>query len=240
MIAGAQAVEVGGVAAISTGTRIALAVLAPVGPLAVALLRYVLPYDTVDDTGAIVQKTYADPGAMSLVLWLTLVATLAIVPGAIAVGRLVRPRAPRLTAVALTLTVPAYLMLPWLATTDQLVWVGAETGTSQASTVALLDSAHPSTAVATGIFVVGHVVGTILLGLAMLRSRRVPAWAAVATMVSQPLHFLTAVIVPNHTIDALAWGLNAVGFAAAGLAILRGSDGEADEDSEHGSAGAAA
>jgi hypothetical protein len=55
----------------------------------------------------------------------------------------------------------------------------------------------------------------------MLRSGRVPAWAALATIVSQPLHFVAAVVVPNHTVDGLAWGLNALGFAAAAVAIIR-------------------
>jgi len=200
---------------------IALALLAPVGPVAVAVLRYVLPYETTDSTKEIVRETYADPGAMSLALWLTLVAALTIVPGAIAVGRFVRSGAPRLTAVALALTVPGYLMLPMLAGLDHPVWMAAESGASQATAVALLDAAHPSYALATGIFVVGHVLGTVLLGVAMLRSGRVPTWAAVATIVSQPLHFFAAVIVPNHTLDGVAWGLNAIGFAAAAVAIIQ-------------------
>ena len=73
--------------------------------------------------------------------------------------------------------------------------------------------------IATALFVVGHVLGTVLLGLAMLRSGCVPAWAAVITTISQPLHFVAAVIVPNHTLDGAAWGLNAVGFAVAALAV---------------------
>jgi hypothetical protein len=203
------------------GSMIALALLAPVGPLAVAVLRYVLPYETTDSATDIVRETYAEPGAMSLVLWLSLVATLTIVPGAVAVGRLVRPGAPRLTAVALALTVPGYLMLPMLAGLDHPVWVAAEAGAGQDAAVALLEAAHPSYALATVIFVVGHVLGTVLLGLAMLRSHRVPAWAAVATIVSQPLHFVAAVVTPNHALDGFAWGLNALGFGAAAWVIVR-------------------
>ena len=37
---------------------------------------------------------------------------------------------------------------------------------------------HPTIGIATGIFVVGHVVGTVLLGIALVRSGRVPAWPA--------------------------------------------------------------
>lgn len=206
------------------GAWIALALLAPIGAVAVGVLRYVLPYETTDSTTAIVRETYAEPGAMSLVLWLSLVAALTVIPGSIAVARLVRPAAPRLTTVALALVVPGYLMLPMLANLDHPVWLAAEAGLSQDVAIALLDSAHPSYAVATGIFVVGHVVGTVLLGAAMLRSRRVPVWAALATIVSQPLHFVAAVIAPNHTLDGFAWSLNALGFAAAAVAIIRSAD----------------
>ena len=73
----------------------ALAVLAPIGAALIAVLRYVLPYETTDSTSAMVREGYADPGAMSLVLWLGLGAALTIVPGSIAIGRLVRERAPR-------------------------------------------------------------------------------------------------------------------------------------------------
>ena len=207
-------------AATTGGTGwVALAVLAPIGAVLVAVLRFVLPYDTVDSTKDMVRQGFADPGAMSLVLWLGLGAALTIVPGSIAIGRLVRQRAPRLTTVALTLLVPAYLMLPVLLIVDHTIWAGAESGASQASVVSLLDAAHPIVATATALFVVGHVVGTVLLGVAMLHSRCVPAWAAVLTIVSQPLHFVSAVIVPNHTVDGAAWGLNAVGFAAAAAAV---------------------
>lgn len=207
-----------------TDTRLGLAVLAPVGAVLVGLLRYVLPYETTDSTADMVREAYADPGALSLVLWFGLGAALTIVPGSIAVGRLVRQRAPGLTAVALTLLVPAYLMLPLLLIVDHAMWSGAETGASQSSVVAMLGAAHPVVGIATVVFVVGHVLGTVLLGLAMLRSRCVPAWAAVITIVSQPLHFVAAVIVPNHTLDAVAWGLNAVGFAAVAWVLMAGSD----------------
>ncbi len=201
---------------------VALAVLAPIGAALVGVLRYVLPYETVDSAKEMVREGYADPGAMSLVLWLGLGAALTIVPGSIVIGRLVRDGAPKLTPVALTLLVPAYLMLPVLLVVDHTIWAGAESGASQASVVSILDAAHPIVGIATGVFVVGHVVGTVLLGVAMLRSRSVPAWAAVITIVSQPLHFVAAVIAPNHTLDGAAWGLNAIGFAAAAaLAIAR-------------------
>jgi len=90
----------------------------------------------------------------------------------------------------------------------------------------MYESVHPAGAVAGGFFVLGHVLGTILLGVAMLRGRVVPVWAAVATIIAQPIHFVAAVIVPSHPLDLCGWGLNAIGFAALSVAILRLPDAE--------------
>jgi hypothetical protein len=49
----------------------------------------------------------------------------------------------------------------------------------------------------------------------------VPRWAATSLIVSQPLHFVVAVVVPNLLLDALAWVLTAIGFAAAAATGLR-------------------
>ena len=79
---------------------------------------------------------------------------------------------------------------------------------------------HATSAIAAGLFVLGHVVGTVLLGVALWRSRAVPRWAALATIVSQPLHFVAAVVLGSPSLDLVAWGLNAAGFTAAAVAAL--------------------
>lgn len=195
--------------------------LAVVGAAAVAVLRLVMPYDTADTPAGIVHKVYADPGAQSLVLWLALLVALTIVPGVLAIGRWLRPGAPRLTSVALTLLVAGYLALPTLTGTDLLPWLGQQSGTSEVTLITLASAEHPTTVVAAVVFVAGHVLGTVLLGIAMWRSGRVPRWAAVATMVAQPLHFVSAVVITNHPLDFVAWLLNAAGYAAAVVAIAR-------------------
>ena len=202
-------------------SRWTAAVILPIGPAAVALLRYFLPYDTVDDSSTMTSKVMAEPGRMSLVLWLGFIALLTLVPAAYSVGRMTRRRAPLVTAIALFLVVPGYLALPWLAGEDQLLWSGTEAGLDANTITRLAETTHPTMAVAGVFFVLGHVLGTILLGVAMWRSKVVARWAAVAVIVSQPIHFVAAVIIPNHTLDLIGWGLQAVGFAVVGWAILR-------------------
>lgn len=200
------------------------ALVLPVGPAAVAVLRYVLPYDTVDDASTVVAKVAAEPGRMSLVLWLGFLAVLTLVPAAVWVGRLTRRGARVLTDVALLLLVPGYLALGWLISGDMLLWVGVQEGVEPQSLARLYDGLHPSVGVAEALFVAGHVFGTVLLGLAMWRSGIAGRWAAVLVMVSQPLHVVAAVVLANHTLDLAAWGMQAVGFAAVAAALLRGAD----------------
>jgi hypothetical protein len=198
-----------------------IAVLLPVGPAAVAVQRYVLPYRTTDGPEAVVAKVAADPQAQSLLLWLALIGLFTLVPGVLGVARLTRRRAPRTTAAALLLLVPAYLSMGWLVGSDVLLWVGVQAGVDQPTLVRLYDTDHPTTMVAAAMFVLGHVLGTVVLGVALWRSGAVPRWAAVLTLVAQPLHFTAAVLLGSPALDLAAWGLNVAGFAAAAVAILR-------------------
>lgn len=209
-------------------TRWLAALVIPIGPGAVALLRFVLPYFTASDSEAIVKSVVANPQGQSAVLWLGFIAMLTLIPGVIWVGRVTRRAAPRLTAAALLLLVPGYISLSALLAGDLLLWIGAEQGVEQTVLASMYEAAHPTTYIGMGIFVLGHVVGTILLGIAMWRSSRLPRWAAVMTVLSQPLHFAAAFFIGSPPLDLVAWGLNAVGFAAVSAAVMRMSDDEWD------------
>jgi hypothetical protein len=202
------------------------ALVLPIGPAAIALLRYFLPYDTVDDPATITGKIVGNLDRGSLVLWLGFVGILTLVPGAYFVGRLTRRRAPWLTAIALLLVVPGYLALPWMASADIFIWSAGTAGLDPAEITRAAEVTHGSMDLAGFVFVAGHVIGTILLGIAMWRSHLVPRWAAVATAISQPIHVIAAIVVVSHTLDLVGWGLQAAGFAAVGWAILRMRDEE--------------
>jgi hypothetical protein len=195
--------------------------VAPLGPLAVAALRGLLPYDTVDDSSTIVAQVAAHPTVESAVLWLSWLALLTLPLGVLIVsGVAVRAR-PVLGAVAAVLTWVGFGSLAFLITPDQAALAGVAAGLPDATTAALLAAmdGHPVASTATSVFVVGHIAGTVLLGLALWRV--IPRWAALALMVSQPLHFVVAVVMPNHVLDALAWLLTAIGFAVAAAVGLR-------------------
>ncbi|MEU2201258.1 hypothetical protein [Isoptericola sp. NPDC019482] len=212
-----------------TAHRVLAAVLMPLGPAAVAVARYVMPYDTTDTPDEVVAGILGSPAAEELMAWLSLVALLTLVPGAFAVLRLVRPGAPALAAAAGLLLVPGYLALFGSGVGDATVVAGAEAGVAPSTLATILEIAYqdPVASLAGTVFVVGHLAGTVVLGLALWRSRVVsPAWAVVMG-VSQPLH-LVAALTANHPLDLLAWGMTAVAMGAAAVAVLRTRDDDWD------------
>ena len=209
-------------------TRVFAALLLPIGPALIAALRYVMPYSTTDDEKKIVREVAAHQGTQSAVVWLGFAGVLLLVPAVLWVARLCRPRAPRLTTIALLLLVPGYTALAFLVASDAAVLFAVRHHLPAGTAADMYTGLHPVIYAAGGAFVLGHVVGTVLLGVALLRTRVVPRWAAWATIAAQPLHFIAAIIVSSHALDLVGWGLNAVGFAAVSVAILRLRDEEWD------------
>jgi hypothetical protein len=170
-------------------------------------------------------KVAAHPVAEGAVIWLTLVALLTLIPGVIALGMLARRHAPRLETAGLVLAFAAFMCLFWstVAGADNVALGAASIGMSPVLTGSLLDSmdAIPAISLGSSLFVLGHIVGLILLGMALWYGRVVPAWAALAVAISQPLHFVFAVVAPMPALDGVAWGLTAVGFAAAAVVLTR-------------------
>ena len=205
--------------------RWALAIALPAGPLAIAVVRGLLPYNTNDSSTVMAVKVAAHQGAESVVVWFTLLALLTLIPGVITLGLLARRRAPRLGTAGLVISFLGFASLFWsnVAGSDNVALAAARIGVSPGGTGRLLDSLGNITPVgiASDLFVIGHTLGLVLLGVALWRGRAVPAWAALAIAVSMVFHFVFAVIVPVHVLDGLAWVVAAAGFAAAGPALVR-------------------
>lgn len=201
--------------------RIGVAVLMPLGPAAVAVLRFVLPYDTGDSGPAMLAKVTARPDAQRLVLWAGMIAVFTLLPGAFAALRLARGRAPALTLVAGALLVPGYLALTTLLAADQIALDSVIHHLPPAATGTLLDvvAADPFSSIYGMVFVVGHIAGTVLLAIALRRARRVPLWGALVLGLSQPLHLLAA-LSGNHPLDLVGWGMTAVGMAVAAVSLV--------------------
>jgi hypothetical protein len=207
--------------------RWALAVVMFIGPLAIAVVRGILPYFTADSTTVMAARVAGHQGAETAVIWLTFVAMLTLVPGVIALGMLARRGSPRLGTIGLVLAVAAFLSLFWstVAGEDNVALGAARIGMNPGTTGALVTSMNGILPIglASDIFVLGHIVGLVLISIALWRGRLVPTWAALLLGISQLLHVVFAVIIPVHALDGCAWGLTAVGFAAAAVSFARES-----------------
>jgi hypothetical protein len=212
-----------------TPTRWFLAILMPIGPASIAVLRFVMPYNTTDSSRVIVAKVVAHPAAEKVVLWMTFVAVFTLLPGAIAAIRLTRRRAPVLAATTAVLLIGGYLASSVLAVADEDALTAATRGIDHATVARIIDLVNdqPSVNLLTTIFVAGHLLGVILLACALRRSRQIPLIGALILGVSQPLH-LTAALTGEHPLDLLAWGMTAIGMTFAARALLRTADDDWD------------
>jgi hypothetical protein len=91
-----------------------------------------------------------------------------------------------------------------LLTGDAVLWSGHRAGLSAATTAVVHDHLHPAVGLGVDVFVLGHVVGTVLLGLALLRSRAIAAPFAWAMVISRPLHFVEFVFLGLQVLDVAA------------------------------------
>jgi hypothetical protein len=208
--------------------RLFAAALLPLPPLAVAVLRTVWPAFSATDTTEALAAVAAHPTAQEVVVWLGVVLALTMVPAVLAAVRLARRRRPVLAMIAAAVNLVAYLGATPIYAGDLLPLVAVRPEFDRSALVPFLDAvaAHPASGVGLGAFVVGHVVGMVLLGAALWRI--IPRWASVALIVSQPLHFVAFVILGVQPLDGLAWGLTALGFAACSLVVLHTPDSEWD------------
>jgi hypothetical protein len=205
------------------------AILMPIGPLAVAILRFILPYNTSDKAAVIVSKVAAHPGQEKAVLWLTVVAFLTLVPGAFAAIKLASRRAPVLTAVAACLLIPGYLALVGVALIDNVAYAGVTHNVNQATLATLADAVNklPMTSLLSNIFVAGHLIGSVVLAFALRKARAVPTAGWIILGVSQPVH-LVAAISGNHVLDLIGWGMTTIGMGFAARAVIRTRDDDWD------------
>lgn len=205
--------------------------LAAVGLLvpatAVALNR---PFGVDDtDTRSALDAIAADPGRQATFTLLGFLCVLTIVPAFLTVGRVAARRRPVWAFIAVGVNLVAYLGGFAMFAIDSLYLAGGGLPESQRDGAAALIDAYWSTGVSgisTGIFVLGHVLGAILMGLALRGS--IPTIGWVAMLLSQPAHAVAFVVLQNPVVDMFAWGLMALAFAVCARVVLRTPDDEWD------------
>lgn len=146
-----------------------------------------------------------------------LLGSLLLVPASLGLMRLVRVGAARLGLVAGSLMVAAYVCYFALVfqgfTPGAMVRSGGSAADNAATLQALLD--EPLTLWVYILFAVGNIVGTFLMGLALLRARAVPRWAAYALISWPVLHLIGA-----PWFEVVGAALQAIGMGVAAAVLI--------------------
>lgn len=211
--------------------RIGIALALPIGPLGVTVLRGILPYWTSDSEATIVAKALAHLDTMNAIGWVSMVMMPPLLFGMLMLGYLARRGAPVLATIGSGISFIAYANWGAAGNPDYLVMIMGRNGYSVEAITLLVHqtAAHPIAAVSGVGWVVGHILGMVLLGIALVRAGVLSRWAGALLIASQPVHFISAVVVPSRLLDVtLGWGATTVGIALVSLALLRMTDDEFD------------
>jgi len=173
---------------------------------------------TGPDTVALLQ---AHP---TLIMWATqaaLLACLCMVPAAFASGHLALSRAPKLAVTGAWIMGLGYIAYFGVVATMVIELAAVAQGTALDSFAAAMDASQnsPASIWIFGLFVVGNLVGTPLLGAALWRAKVVPAWAAWLIM-AWPLFHITGLSVGIEWFEVTGALCMAVGFSQAARKVL--------------------
>lgn len=202
------------------------AVALVVGPLALVAGALSSPAGDEDSVAASLTKIAAHPGQQRTLIVADLMATL-MLPAMLYLMRLARRGAPRLAVVG-----GAIAFISWvggavsLGGSDVLFYHAARLP-DQLTAVTLVKSVvgDPGFVVPEAVFLIGHLVGMLLLGIALWRSHVVPVWAAALVGIGPIVEF---VVHETSATDAGAYALLLIGMAGCAVSLLRIDDDQWD------------
>jgi hypothetical protein len=214
-----------------------------IGPLSLVLGSLFQVVSDDDSVSASLAKIAAHPSGERAVIIFDLLATF-LLPAMLYLMRLAGPRAPRLALAGGALSFVSWMAGLYSLGASDLLYDRAAQLTDRASAVSLVHAVTSDAAfvIPEFLFIVGHVLGMLLLGIALWRSRAVPRWAAalvgLASVVQFPVH-------DSGPGSAVAFGLLLIGTATCAVNLLRTSPepapawaGDADADADGAGAGA--
>jgi hypothetical protein len=204
---------------VRTLSRVAGATSLIVGPLVLAIP--VMPTDNTDAPAATQLRDYASHPGAALVSNFFLLALILLVPAMIYAARLARSGAPKLAFVGGGLAALGWLAGLMSIGAGQIALYQGSKLADQAGAAALIDkmTGDPVFGALVGIFVIGHVLGMIILGAALWRSRAVARWVAALFIAYPILHF--AAHQTSSAVDVVAGVILLVSAVAIAVRIAR-------------------
>lgn len=190
--------------------RAVMAAVLVLGPLLFIVASLVSPYSVTEDKVAnIVADIAANEGREKAAAWVWLALGIMMAAAALLVSVYVMARSPKLGLAGLLLFGGGAIAVNLAPSYDFVTLAGLDKGVDQVTIVKVLKGGDSlPMATAAGIwFIAGIVLGVVVLGIGLLRSHAVPAWAAWVLIVSMPL-------------NVLGWMTGVAALAYAGFALL--------------------
>ena len=200
--------------------RYAAAIILPIPPTCVAIGRLFQTDDS--DTRRTLDLIAANPDRQFTFALLGFIGLLTVVPAFLAAAGLSRRRRPVLTTIALSVNLLGYLGAFAMAAIDNLYLIGALLPADQRDVAAIVidkmwSSGIPG--VSTNLFVLGHVLGAILMGLALRGSIATIGWLAM--LLTTPMHVVAFVVLQMPALDMAAWLLMTLAFVCCAVKIIK-------------------
>lgn len=191
------------------------------GALGLLTAMAILP-PMAGDTREVLTTFAANETPLLLADLCIVVAIVLLIPGSLALLGALRDRAPRLAPVAIGSFLVGWLFALGPVIQDRLMFQSATNGMPIDDAVALVKDLEADTgmSVVFGVFILGHTLGAILLGIALARTRFTPVWAGAAVAAGAILHPVARVGLESKGLDVFAFGLLALGLATAGLRLM--------------------
>jgi hypothetical protein len=216
-----------GVRDVRTFQRYAAALIMLVPATAVAIGRM---FQTDDpDTRRTLDLIAANPDRQFTFALLGFIASLCLVPAFLAAARISRRRRPVLTTVALVVNLVAYLGGYAMGALDNLYLAGALLPPEQRDVAAVvIDKVWSAgiSGVSVSLFVLGHVLGAILMAFALRGSIATIGWLAM--LLTTPVHVLAFTVLRMPALDMAAWLLMTLAFACCSVKIIKTPNDEWD------------
>jgi hypothetical protein len=189
-------------------------------PVAFGVIRALIPYSNSPSNALVAYSAHA--GVYPILAIAEVIAVLTMGFAMLGLGRLIQGRAPLLALVGTPVAVLGWYMVAVLGTLDSVTYEMAQAGDIGATGASLLTriNSNPEIGLFFGLFLAGHLIGTLLLGVGLLVSRRVPVWAGIAVIAGDVLHPVAFVVLQSHALDAFAYLILGAGMVMAARAVL--------------------
>ncbi len=210
--------------------RVFFALCLMLGPLLMILSVFLTPDRTVDSNSgsAVIAARMAVGTGLSPVDFFIMVTEVFLLPfGAIGMTMLAMRRSPWLATIGGFLSITGYIaFVVFVGQVVQSRLMAQMGGGQPLVTLWNQFNTDPVITAYLYIFIIGMLIGPLLLGIGLGRTHQIPAWATWALILRVPIQVAGFATHIGLSIEFITFGLLLIGSIPVALALLKFSDGE--------------